>query len=110
MYILYEVHYPDRPVSKSEAETHWKAAALPGSLRCAGPEAKPDEIRAAVRAVLEAAGASRMEKNGDMEVPNSALETLKKLEALHFGLYPEMRTDRSRNSFHYESLEWLGEF
>ena len=110
MYILFEVHYPDRPIARSAVAAAWKEAGLTGAPAVAGPEATPLEVQAAVRGVLTGAGANISRRNGDVEVPEAALALLEKLESFHHTLYPEMKTDRSRHGFQYESLEWLGEF
>lgn len=112
MYILYAVEYPETPVTRAAFEAAWKAARVPAPV----PTFVSDPIAhaavgAVVRRTLEGHGAVLgTEKNVEMEVPDEQEELLARLEELYHRLYPERQNSGSRNHFHYERLEWLGQY
>lgn len=112
MYILYEVEYPASPVAVRHVENAWTEAGLPQPVPTfGGPQVTREEIGQLVVRTLEAAGATRTSaRNGDLEVPDDARPWLEKLEAFYQRLYPETMANPGRGNFHYEQLEWLGEF
>lgn len=110
MFILYRVEYP-RPVPRGQVENAWSGAGLPQPVpRLSGPIIPPDELRTLVERTLDAEGAVRTGSDGDLEVPRSAAAALAKLEEFYHRMFPENRNSPDRGHFHYEELEWLGEF
>jgi hypothetical protein len=89
----------------------WTAAGLPQPVPAlTSAEVGPDEVRTVVEGALARAGATRSSDSGDHEVPRSSADILARLEEFYHRLYPQTRGSASRHHFHYEEVEWLGEF
>lgn len=109
MYILHRVEYADRRIDGETLRAAWASAGLEGSPPSGG-DFGPADLRAIFDGTLVAAGAIPSGADGRREVPRSAVRTLERLEAFYQRLYPEFSGSRSRHHFHYEEVEWLGEF
>lgn len=112
MYILFEVEYPEGAVARSAVENAWTGAGLPQPVPVlANANATPEDVKALVDRVLATSGATKAGTgNGDLEVPRSSRPVLERLEDFYHRLYPETKASPARGHFHYEELEWLGEF
>jgi len=112
MFLLHDPEYPERAVPVDDVSKAWLSA---GFTKFSAPTRKNaltgHDIRGIVNAQLLAAGATLTSPDAaDFEVPDEVEPLLKRLEAFYLALYPEMRSVRPPRNFHYEKVEWLGEF
>lgn len=112
MYLLHAAEFPERPIPVDEVRKSWLAAGFPKfSVNARKNELTGHDVRGIVNAQLLAAGATMAGPDSeDMEVPDTARPLLEALERFYLALYPEMRDARPPRNFHYEKVEWLGEF
>lgn len=109
MYILQAVEYPERPVPVAQVQNAWTGAGLPQPVpTLPGDAAGPAGVRSILEGALRTHGATSA--NGDFEVPRNQVEALEKLEEFYHRVYPETRGSAALGHFHYEEVEWLGEF
>lgn len=112
MFLLHDPEYPERAIPLEEVRTAWLGA---GFSKFAAPSKKNaltgHDIRGIVNAQLMAAGATLTSPDAaDFEVPDEVEPLLKRLESFYMALYPEMKEARPPRNFHFEKVEWLGEF
>lgn len=112
MFLLHDPHYPERPIPTETVKEAWLSA---GFTKFSAPTRKGvltgHDVRGIVNAQLMAAGATLTAPDScDFEVPDELEPLLRALEAFYVRLYPEMRQERPPRNFHYEKVEWLGEF
>lgn len=112
MYLLHDPVYPDRPTPTDKVKEAWLAV---GFTKFSAPTRKGEltghDIRGIINAQLMAAGATlTAPDSGDFEVPDELEGLLAALEKFYLTIYPEMKDARAPANFHYEKVEWLGEF
>lgn len=112
MFLLHDPHYPERAIPIEEVQRAWLGA---GFKKLSAPTRRGEltghDVKGIVNAQLLAAGATLTSPDAaDFEVPDEMEPLLKALEAFYVALYPEMRQARPPGNFHYEKVEWLGEF
>lgn len=109
MFILYEADYPDQTFPLETLRDAWVTSGLEASrISTSRAEWAPEDVRRLIaEAVIGAGGAPG---GGTFELPDEALPLLERLEQFYLHLYPEMKLAPYQRSFHYERLEWLGEY
>lgn len=111
MFVLYEPEYPARPVPAETVRNSWTQAGLEAArLPTPSGAYSAADVRRLVRDAVVAAGAAAKGTDRVLEVPDEAVALLEKLERFYLALYPEMKDAPYQKSFHYERLEWLGEY
>lgn len=112
MYVWYEPDYPERAFSAAQVRAAWVKAGLDeGQLSLDPLQVQGPEVRRLVRGQLEqAGGAGSATGSASLEIPDEQLPLLESLERFYLTLYPEMKDAPYLKSFHYEELEWLGEY
>lgn len=112
MFVLYEAEYPPRTFAREALAAAWEGAGLdPAMVPSSKKQFGPPDVRALVRETVAAAGGTaNAGTSTTIEVPDAQLPLLEKLEAFYLSLYPEMKEASYLKSFHFERLEWLGEY
>jgi hypothetical protein len=112
MFLLHEAEYPERPLSVDDVRKAWLGAGFQTfSLKTRRPTVTGHDIKGLINAQLLAAGATlTAPDSADFEVPDEMEPLLHALERFYLALYPEMQQARAPRNFHYEKVEWLGEF
>lgn len=110
MYVLARPRFEDVAIPIEQWKAAWDEAGI------GAPPTEPAETPISAAAVeaqflgaLLHVGATVPEQ-GDIEVPRSAADVLARLERVYHALYPTTKESRRREHFHYEEVEWLGEF
>lgn len=112
MFLLHDPHYPERAIPLEEVQRAWLSAGF-NKLGVTSRKGTLNghDVKGIVNAQLLAAGATLTSPDAaDFEVPDEMEPLLRALEAFYLALYPEMRQQRPPSNFHYEKVEWLGEF
>ncbi len=112
MFLLHDPHYPDREIPIEKAREAWSVAGFKKfSASTRRGTLNAHDVRGIINAQLMAAGATLTASDAsDFEVPDELEGLLKALEKFYLRLYPEMRQERPPRNFHFEKIEWLGEF
>src|SRR5687768_4217556 len=112
MFLLHDPSYPDRAIPTETVKDAWLAAGFKKfSASTKRGTLNGHDVRGIINAQLMAGGATlTASDSSDFEVPDELEPLLHALEAFYLRLYPEMKDERPPRNFHYEKVEWLGEF